>query len=836
MATPSPALIEARRLVAAGFSVLPIATDGTKGPAWDRLPTEWDETEQKHKHVWGPFKTRRPTPEEVEKMFAGVVGIGTIGGAVSGNLETLDVDAPGLDEKFEAYCADQGPELLALIMRLVKVRTPREGGGAHYRYRTQEATGGNRILARDPDGHILIETRGEGGYAVAPGSPPSCHENNKRYELLRGDLANLPVLTDTERWALMCIAREFDLFVNPQPENSSASPPRERTPHNPQDRLLPGHDYNERGDVLPILIKHGWQETHRSAGEVYLRRHGKDRGHSATLRNGVFVVFTTSVPQFERWEEKKKRTGHSGYAPFAVYTILEHGGDYKAAAKALYREGYGEIKKTEFLPNRQISETEEPPDTSAIPSPGTQSDETPEQLEKRLRYLVAWKARVDDEYKWEVGRMWALMPTGRKGQIGKDIFGDSLSTVNHWATTWLQWREKEQRGPLRFAHCQALNSQPPEVRENYKARIASEIRLRADNRNVPVTTAKQIRNEVGEKKDKRGWQLLMEQMPKSLVDEIEAAMGMVEREGDKDYNRVWNVLRIGLKHLRAQQPKKTETQTPTPQATDLGLFAQARAHVANYDPDAERNERGGFIDVPVPVKPTEAAPETEQHFATEPETPAPQSSASDAIIPFVYTYVDRSGGDDPSTSFWHPCRVIKVTAKQIVVNGYHPADRGLVLSRTKLESDGEVTHGSRCFEKRFRLQPPDGEIVGKEGADAENARIWAKRRAYEESPAGMAAATASRARREAYRAGAGPEECSRIFEQTKATELASLLQEAAPPEPEPEPSHLEPVTVCVVCGEKTPIYPKVSRDIGYGQQTHCFGCWHNAGVAVGAAL
>ena len=88
---PNPVLDTARQLVAARISCLPIATNGSKGPAWHLLPTEWDERQQRDNHVWKPYQTRLPSPEELHRWFArGHVGIAVIGGHVSGHLEILE--------------------------------------------------------------------------------------------------------------------------------------------------------------------------------------------------------------------------------------------------------------------------------------------------------------------------------------------------------------------------------------------------------------------------------------------------------------------------------------------------------------------------------------------------------------------------------------------------------------------------------------------------------------------------------------------------------------------------------------------------------------------------
>lgn len=102
----------------------------------------------------------------------------------------------------------------------------------------------------------------------------------------------------------------------------------------------PGDDYNRRGDMRPILRKHGWNYLHKRGDLEYWQRPNKrGRGTSATLNYGDFgllYVFTSDGAPFDAL---------TAYAPFSVYALLEHRGDYKEAAKALAAEGYGDQKR-----------------------------------------------------------------------------------------------------------------------------------------------------------------------------------------------------------------------------------------------------------------------------------------------------------------------------------------------------------------------------------------------------------------------------------------------------------------------------------------------------------
>lgn len=93
--------------------------------------------------------------------------------------------------------------------------------------------------------------------------------------------------------------------------------------------LTPGDDYDARGDFAALLTAHGWTKCHGG-----WTRPGKTTGLSATFDRvpGRFYVFSSSVPGFE--------PAHV-YRPWHVYAILEHLGDFAAAARELGKKGFG---------------------------------------------------------------------------------------------------------------------------------------------------------------------------------------------------------------------------------------------------------------------------------------------------------------------------------------------------------------------------------------------------------------------------------------------------------------------------------------------------------------
>lgn len=91
-------------------------------------------------------------------------------------------------------------------------------------------------------------------------------------------------------------------------------------------------DFNRRGDIAPVLEKHGWTLKSES-DQQYWWRPGKNSGqHSATYDGKVFYVWSDNAQPFE---------SHKGYSRFGVYAILEYDNDFSVGMSALLAEGYG---------------------------------------------------------------------------------------------------------------------------------------------------------------------------------------------------------------------------------------------------------------------------------------------------------------------------------------------------------------------------------------------------------------------------------------------------------------------------------------------------------------
>lgn len=352
-----------------GLSVLPIKTDGTKAPA----ALEWKE-----------FQSRRPTAQEISSFFSRDVGIGILGGKVSGNLEIIDFDVTedgylAFDDWFRVL-SDHSQRV---VRTMPKVRTA--GGGIHLYYRSSLVEG-NKKLAQtykraDGDEHAkpkiktIIETRGEGGYVVAPGSPPKTHETLNTYDLISGSLEEIPYIADDIRTELFSAAYSFDQ-VPPESIERSGDWVNGRSIDRKGRR--PGDDYESRISWRELLESVGWRFWRQRGEAEHWTRPGKDRGTSATIRiyDGQEILYNFSPNSWPLQERK-------GYTKFSVYALYNHNGDWAAAAKALADQGYGEqnFSSDTFELNAvrpdDIPWSDEPPGVEAHVSEPSDLDEAP---------------------------------------------------------------------------------------------------------------------------------------------------------------------------------------------------------------------------------------------------------------------------------------------------------------------------------------------------------------------------------------------------------------------------------------------------------------------------
>ncbi|MFE9937365.1 bifunctional DNA primase/polymerase [Streptomyces hirsutus] len=340
---PTDLRAAARELHDAGLCVLPIKADGTKKPAVS----------------WLQYKVDRTTPADHDTWFSGdrPRGIAVVYGAVSGAVELIEFEGLAIREDLLNEVTEimeaSGPrvsEAWHAILNGWVTESP--SGGRHYRVRLDgAAVPPNRKLAQrlaredewdaserqrvaeKPNTKIvrpLIETRGEGGYGLVEPSSGAVHASGRPYVRVTGSPATIPVIDGDTMDAIRDICRMVDQM--PVPEAPKTAPkPQEPLPGG---GLRPGEDFEARADWADIL-----RGTFRPT---------ITRGHTTYWgwADGVGDVKATTGRDPEKDRLWVFATGSEfqsdvPYSKFGAYTLLEHNGNFKAAAAELRRQGYG---------------------------------------------------------------------------------------------------------------------------------------------------------------------------------------------------------------------------------------------------------------------------------------------------------------------------------------------------------------------------------------------------------------------------------------------------------------------------------------------------------------
>ncbi len=305
----------ALEMLESGLSVIPVKSD--KRPAIGS---------------WTEFQKRLPTPEEAKSWEWD--GIGVICGEVSENLVCIDIDTKNdlsgsLVRDFKAALTALDPKVLP---RLTVESTVNHG--LHLTFHTPFPIP-TRDLALETDRKVIIETRGEGAYFVCAPS--------KGYTLKQGEIHKSPTLTQEEVDLILSACESLNRYA---PEPISHSVPKEQV----GDGVRPFDDYDAKTGVDTIadmLTGRGWKTVLRRGDAFSLTRPDKkERGISATLNHipGKLYVFSTST----EFESRK------AYKASQVYTILNHGGDFSAAARDLYSQGFGDRAKKKNEPAKPV--------------------------------------------------------------------------------------------------------------------------------------------------------------------------------------------------------------------------------------------------------------------------------------------------------------------------------------------------------------------------------------------------------------------------------------------------------------------------------------------------
>lgn len=310
----------------AGASVVPIRADGTKRPTRD----------------WAILQRSRLTREEVSNYWrTPAYGVALICGKISGDLEMTELEALATDEdslyKIRRACQLRGIVGVWDHLTLQGYAEWTPSGGLHLLYRISDHdVPGNTKLASTPTGQTLAETRGEGGYVIVAPTPGTCHPTREAWTTVAGKQGVIPTIT----WEQRCLihgAITSALDESPPPPPPPVTRPTSLLPTGSR----PGDEFDTKVEWPEILEPAGWSYSHAKGSESFWTRPGKSTrdGHSAS------TGYADGKDRLFVWSSDAGLPIETPLSKFFVHAHYNFGGDMSAAAKALVKEGYGDMAR-----------------------------------------------------------------------------------------------------------------------------------------------------------------------------------------------------------------------------------------------------------------------------------------------------------------------------------------------------------------------------------------------------------------------------------------------------------------------------------------------------------
>jgi hypothetical protein len=462
----SEILTTALRFASLGICTVPVATDGSKRPGIAS---------------WKEFQERRPTPDELLAWFSTAEGVGVICGKVSGNLEMLELEgravAAKMHKDIKEIAENSGLGNLWAKLNSGYVETT-PSGGIHWLYRIDGEVPGNTKLARRPGENggvdVLAETRGEGGFVIVAPTAGTCHPSGGEWRMLVGSPDTIPTLTRAERDALHNLFSIFD-------ELPTADYIAEEIATKTDGPATPGDDYNARVSWHQILEPLGWTPVYTNReGVTAWRRPGKSIGISATTNHAgtdKFYCFSTSTI-FD---------GGSSYSKFAAYALIEHGGDFREAARSLRRLGYGGSQELatlapgDYNPSGVQMHDEEGNvivDSSWIPkvieSLDLESDVEPSMLKREDGHHILYPGKINAIFgESESGKTWVALEAVRQELArGNRVFYIDFEDSARGIMNRLKTMKTPQQAFSRFLYANPDTAYTPAISEAIQATLA----------------------------------------------------------------------------------------------------------------------------------------------------------------------------------------------------------------------------------------------------------------------------------------------------------------------------------------------------------------------------
>ena len=245
-------------------------------------------------------------------------------GIVTGydGLEVIDVDLKvlGTTEEKKEFWENLYKVLYNIIYdlesKIVVYKTVSDG--VHILYKTNIRAGNTKLATLQGHKSAIIETRGVGGYVVA----------YKDRELIPNrTYFDIDYITDDERNAIINVCRSFNYEV------PVAVEPTQEAMKDYATGLTPWDDFNNQNMVWDV-VSEDFTIIKNINGKLFIKRHGAESAYSGyiyTNDNRMYIYSTGTIYPHEKQ-----------ISPYAAYVYRYHAGDFSAAAKDLYHQGFGD--------------------------------------------------------------------------------------------------------------------------------------------------------------------------------------------------------------------------------------------------------------------------------------------------------------------------------------------------------------------------------------------------------------------------------------------------------------------------------------------------------------
>jgi len=396
-----------------GLSLLPCLSKNKK-PDSRLLPRDKD-----GKPTWKPYQTEPADETTVRQWFElGCDAVAAICGKASGGLLVLDFDVPGF---YERWCEKCGSHADTLPVQ-------RTGSGGYQVWLRCLDPGGNVQLAWAPDETeksgrtVAIETRASGGYAILPGS---IHPSGNRYEVVQGNFASIPMVSQDVADALLLAARALDQCPLTQKQQERENSARQKPRRQRGGQLSVIETYNAAISINEILAANGYI----GRGDRYVRPGGASA--SVTIRDDRSFHHSSNDMLCDRyWHDA-----------FSVFCSYEHNGDIKAAVKAA-AEKLGIKRESETALTRSRGGNSQA-DGNFCTDFGN-AERFVAQAEKDCRYCGGWgKWLIWDSIRWKPDDSFAVVKKAK--QVVLSIFNEVQAETDVKRQEWLaKWAIKSQ--------------------------------------------------------------------------------------------------------------------------------------------------------------------------------------------------------------------------------------------------------------------------------------------------------------------------------------------------------------------------------------------------------